>query len=62
MVSYHGIIQQVVNEKTNRVRIKWDEECLGEDDVRVSDHKLVLGNWNPKTVKKGGWREYLTKE
>lgn len=59
---YHGIIQQVVNEKTNRVRIKWDEECLGEDDVRVSDHKLVLGNWNPKTVKKGGWREYLTKE
>ena len=26
---YHGTVQKVVNAKTNRVRIKWDAECLG---------------------------------
>ena len=58
---YHGTIKKVINSKTRRVRIEWDEECLGEGDVQMSDHKLVNGNWNPKTAKKGGWREYLTK-
>ena len=58
---YHGTVQEVVNEKTNCVRIKWDVECLGEHDVRVTNQKLVLSNWNPKIVNKVGWREYLTK-
>ena len=58
---YYGTAQEEVNEKTNRVSIKWDAECLGEHDVRLTDKKLVLSNWNPKKVKKGGWREYLTK-
>ena len=38
---YQGTVQKVINEKTLRVRILWDEECLGESDVRTSDHKLV---------------------
>ena len=45
---YHGKVQEVVNEKKNRVRIKWYAECLGEHDVRVTDQKLVRSNWNPK--------------
>ena len=57
---YHGTIKKVVNIKMQCVRIEWDEECLGEGDVQMSDHKLVNGNWNPKTAKKGGWRQYLT--
>ena len=57
---YQGTVQKVINEKTLRVRILWDEECLGESDVRTSDHKLVKGNWNPKTAKKGGWRQHLS--
>ena len=41
---YHGTVQEVVNENTNRVRIKWDAEYLGEDNVLVTDHKLVISN------------------
>ena len=57
-----GTVQEVVNKKTNRVIIKWDTERLVEHDVIVTDHKLVLSNWNPEKVKKCGWREYLTKK
>ena len=59
---YHGTVQGVVNEKTNCVRINWNAESLGEHDMKMTDQKLVLSNWNPKKVKKGGWREYLTKK
>ena len=55
-----GIVQKVINEKTLRVRILWDEECLGVSDIRTSDHKLVKGNWDPKTARKGGWRQNLS--
>ena len=59
---YQGTVQSILNENNRRVRIKWDEECLGEGDVRVSNHKLMRGNWNPKVAKKGGWRENLVKK
>ena len=45
---YHGTVQEVGNENTNPVIIKWNAECLGEHDVRVTDQKSVLTNWNPK--------------
>ena len=45
---YQGTIEKILNAKTNRIRIKWDEECMGENDARVTIHKLVPGNWNPK--------------
>ena len=53
---HHGTIKKVINIKMRRVRIEWDEDCVGEGDVQMSDHKLVNGNWNPKTAKKGWWR------
>ena len=59
---YHGTVQEVVNENTNRVIIKCDAECLVDHDMIVTDHKLFLSNWNPKKVKKGEWRGYLTKK
>ena len=59
---HHGTVQEIVNEKTNRMRKNWDAEILGENDVKITNQKLVLRNWNPKKVKKGGWREYLTKK
>ena len=58
---YQGTIKIILNEMTRRARIEWDEACLGEGDVRRSDHKLIIGHWNPQTAKKGGWRQYLTK-
>ena len=30
-----GTVQTVINEKTLRVRILWDEDCLGVSDVRT---------------------------
>ena len=45
---YHGMVQEVFNEKTERMRIKWDSECLVEQDLRVIDQKLVISNWNPE--------------
>ena len=51
---YHGVVLDVVNSKTNRVRVRWDDDCLGEHDMRITDQKLAMGNWNPKTIKKGG--------
>ena len=59
---YHGKVQEVVNEKTNHMIINCDSECSGENYVRMTGLKLVLINWNPKKVKKGGWREYLNKK
>ena len=51
-VGIRGQLRKIINEKTLRVRILWDEECLGVSDVRTSNHKLVKGNWNPKTAKR----------
>ena len=48
------MVLDVVNSKTNRVRVGWDNDCLGEHDMRITDQKLAMGNWNPKTIKKGG--------
>ena len=58
---YHGTVQRLLNPNTQRVRIKWDRECLGEDDPEWSNNMLKTGNWNPKKPREGSWREYLTK-
>ena len=44
---YQGTIKTILNEKTRRVRIEWDEACLGEGDVRRLDQLHA--------AKKGGW-------
>ena len=58
---YHGKVVKILNEKTNSVSIRWSESCLGEDDTRVSDHKLLPGYWNLKVAKSGGWRQHFDK-
>ncbi len=50
---YHGTVKKILNEKTRRIRVEWDQECLGEDGICISDHKISKGNWNPKTAKRG---------
>ena len=58
---YHGTIKKVVNAEKFRVKIKWDDDCLGEDDVKETTHELQPKKWNPKRPGVGAWREYLTK-
>ena len=58
---YNGIVDKVLNAKVHKVRIKWDDDCIGEDDAEESNVKLIPGNWNPRRAKKGGWRKCITK-
>ena len=37
---YHGKVVKVLNVKTQRVKIQWDEECLADDDAGISAHQL----------------------
>ena len=48
-----------MNETKFSVKNEWDESTLAESDVQFSVHKLMPGNWNPKKIRKGGWREYI---
>ena len=57
---YRGKIIKVMNEKKFSVNIEWDESTLAKSDVQFSVHKLIRGNWNPKNIRKGGWREYIS--
>ena len=36
---YHGKVSKVANEKTYRVKIKWDGDCLVNDDAMILDHQ-----------------------
>ena len=56
---YWGNIIKVMNETKYSVKIEWDESTLAGSDVQFSVHKLMSGNWNPKKIRKGGWREYI---
>ena len=40
--------------------IKWDRDTLAKGDVKKSMHRLLQGHWNPRKMRKGGWREYIT--
>ena len=59
---YHGTIKKVMNADRFRVKIKWDDDCLGEDDVKETIQELQPKNWNPKRPGVGAWREYFTKQ
>ena len=48
------MVQEVVNSKTNRVRVRWDNECLSEHNMKITDQKLAMGNWNPKNYQQKG--------
>ena len=59
---YQGKIINVTNETKFSVKIEWDERTLAESDVQFSVHKLMPGNWNPKKIRKGVWREYIAQK
>ena len=57
---YRGKVESVVNKKKKTYKIRWNESTLAANDVRVSVHKLTYYHWNPKKIRAGGWRKYLT--
>ncbi len=57
---YNGEITEILNTKTLSVLIEWDYNCIGDSDQKVTQQQLTTSNWNPDTVKKGAWGQYLT--
>ena len=56
---YHGVVKKLLNEKSRRVLIQWNEECLGSEDARTSKHRLGISKWNPENCTEGAWRHYI---
>ena len=56
---YQDKIIKVMNETKFSVKIEWDEITLAKSDVQFSAHKLMPGDWNPKKIRKGRWRQYI---
>ena len=56
---YQGKMIKVIHDKKFGIKIEWDEITLAESDVQFIVQKLVPGNWNPKKIIKGGWRDYI---
>ena len=57
---YHGTVTEIVNKKKRSVNIKWDDNCLHDNDMKISTNVLLLSRWNQKKLVEGLWREYLT--
>ena len=54
-----GTVDKIVNKKTRMVLIKWNEKKVAEGDNLMSQHKLAVRKWNPKTPTAGAWRKFL---
>ena len=56
---YWGNIIKVMDETKSSVKIELDESTLAKSDVQFSVHNMMPGNWKPKKIIEGGWREYI---
>ena len=56
---YRGKVVGIMNEKTDRVRIVWNEDDLHEDDPRETTQVLKRTKYNPETTSEGAWRQYF---
>ena len=58
----HGEVTSVLNSKTRRVEIEWDDDCVHPDDwasMKITKDRLLVLKWNPAVAVKGAWRLYL---
>ena len=42
------------------MKIKWDDDFLNENDMKISTNVLLIRRRNQKIPVEGSWREYLT--
>ena len=55
----NGVIISILNEKSYYVKVRWNQECLGQGEPNITKEKLLASNWNPNKAAKGAWREYF---
>jgi len=58
----NGDIISILNEKSNYVKVRWNQECLGQGEPDIIKEKLLASKWNPHKASKGTWREYFGSE
>ena len=56
---YHGTVTDILNKNKRSVKIKWDDNCLQDNDMKFSTNVLLISRWNQKIQVEGSWREYL---
>ena len=56
---YHGTVTDILNKNIRSVKIKWDDDCLNDNDMKFSTNVLLISRWNQKILVEGLWREYL---
>ena len=49
---YHGVVVSIVNKKKRTVEIEWNDNCLHEDDPKITKHQLLITRYNPKKPQK----------
>ena len=57
---YHGTVTDILNKNKSSLNIKWDDNCLHDNDMKCSANVLLISLWNQKIPVEGSWREYLT--
>ena len=52
---YNGVIISILNEMSNFVKVRWDQEqeCLGQGEPGITKEKLLASNWNPNKALNG---------
>ena len=55
----NGVIISILNEKSYYVKVRWNQECLGQGEPNITKEKLLASKWNPNKATKGAWREYF---
>ena len=58
---YRGTVTMIVNKNERSVEIKWNEECLHDNDMNRTGQVLLISRWNQKIPIAETWRERLTK-
>ena len=56
---YNGVVTYVVNDRKKCVEVRYDPECLGDNDKKVTKEILFPTFWNPKSKKEKARRQYL---
>ena len=59
---YHSTVIEIFNKKKRSVKIKLDDYCLHDNDMKFSTNMLLISIWIQKIPLEGSWREYLTSE
>ena len=43
-----------MNEKSNYVKVRWNQECLGQGEPDKTKEKLLVSKWNPNKASNRG--------